>query len=365
MFSIKKSMNNNNSDIVFTQFTQADIFLNPEDQELAYRRRKDEEKTAIAWGTRKLLLTLVQFLTLFWDPSKVKNPVIVYAGAAPGISSGIASLLFPEVEFHMYDPMPFKVKATDKIHLYQSYFTDKTAKYWRKRQKKDKNVYFISDIRTADYTKAKNLDQNEEQIAEDMRRQMKWYQIIQPIKAQLKFRLPYTGGKRPETVNYLYGYIFKQAFAPQTSTETRLVPVENQMYEWTCMKYQSQLFYHNVNIRERYRYQNPFTRDYSNIDGEELTLDWDSSLECQIWMDYLFFRTGKIEYEAVKALSRFTTKKMNSGSKYKDTLEYLRKNPRAIKERNLKKRREDLDIVMVNEKADDDMLLLESLGIIF
>ena len=145
----------------FIPFVKKDIFLNPEYDETPYRRRNDEEKKCIHWGQRKLLLTVIQFLTLFWDPTQVPNPVVVYAGAAPGNNIGVISQLFPEVEFHLYDPRPFKIKPIEgKIYLYNQYFTNKDAEKWSDRS----DIYFISDIRTADYTKTKDLNQNESQI---------------------------------------------------------------------------------------------------------------------------------------------------------------------------------------------------------
>ena len=364
MLQNKQTQNGKENVFKTLVFTQKDLFLNPEDIETPYRRRKDDEKTAISWGQRKLLITLVQFLTYFWKVSEVPNPVIVYAGAAPGISIAIASLLFPEVTFHCYDPLPYKIKSTKKIKLYQDFFTDETAKYWGEQQKKDKNIFFISDIRTADYLLAKDLDDNESQIWGDMENQKRWHKIIKPVKSHLKFRLPYTGGNRPEEVKYLYGYLLKQPYAGQTSTESRLVPLDNDTETlWSCRKYQSQMFHHNIVVREKYKYLNPFTNDLTPLDGEELTNEWDYRAESQVWMDYLQVRTGKVDWTAVKALSRSATTKITEKRRYKDTLKYLRSHPRAIKDRNIKPSREDIDNVVIQMEQDEDLLLLESLGV--
>ena len=326
----------------YKDFTQSDLFLNPNDPEMEYRRRHDEEKVSIHWGQRKLLLTLIQFISLFWD-TKITKPIIVYAGAAPGTNIGFVSELFPEAEFHLYDPAPFKIKQSSKVHIYQQYFMDEDAKKWANRN----DVYFISDIRTADHTKAKDLDENEAQIQKDMEMQMRWFQIINPVQGHLKFRLPYTGGNRPPRVDYLYGYVFKQVFAPQTTTETRLVPVKgedgNWMFvSWSCKKYQEQMFYHNVVIREKFKYKNPFTHDQKPIDGMELTNDWDSRAEAQVWMDYLTKRKVPITEQNVVALSRLATKKLTENSKYKDTLHLIRSNPQRIKQRNVRRTRDNM-----------------------
>ena len=323
-------------------FDRKYLCISSSDPEMPYRRRKDEEKKSIRWGQRKLCLTLVQFLTLFWDPKKVPKPDVVYAGAAPGNNIAIVSQLFPEVEFHLYDPRPFKIKPTEKIHIYQQYFTDKTAREWANRS----DVYFVSDIRTADYTKEKNLDKNEEEILDDMMAQMRWYIIIGPVHGHFKLRPPYTGGNRPSEIEYLAGYIFKQPWAPQTSTEARLVPYKSadgsDMIMWSCQKYQDQMFHHNVVVREKHRYINPITNDKDNIDYPELLNDWDSTAETQIWIDYLNKRTGKAEPMSVKALSRLITHKITENSKYKDTLSILRSDPQSIKMRNIKTSRDGM-----------------------
>lgn len=313
-------------------FVQKDLFIDDDSEILKYRRRNDEEKRSVGFGQRKLLLILTQFLTYYL---KTENPVVVYAGAAPGTNIKIVAGLFPEVEWHLYDPAKFAIKSEPKIHIYRKCFTNKIAEQW-----KGKNVYFISDIRTADYTKTSNLDEYESQVLADMKMQRKWTEIIQPIRAHLKFRLPYAGGNRPKFVRYLDGIVLRQPWAPQTSTETRLIPVmENGKFlykSWNCEQYESQLFYHNVTVRETYKYKNPFTGGTEGVDEPELMSDWDSRCEVQIWMDYLQFRNAPVTQENVIALSRLATSKLIEKKKYKDTLEYLRKHPQAIKKRNLK-----------------------------
>ena len=346
------------------QFKRNDLTLNPEDPELPYRRRKDEEKKSIAYGQRKLMLTLVQFITNFWDPEVVPNPKLVYAGAAPGTNIGIVSTMFPEIEFHLYDPRPFKIKLSDKIKTYQQYFTNEDAQKWADRD----DIFFVSDIRTADYNKASDLDENEQQIMDDMQMQMEWYNIIKPVRGHLKFRLPYTGGNRPSHMEYLYGYVFKQCWAPQTSTETRLVPVYGNDGEpitklWNCQKYQDQMFYHNVIVRESFCYDNPFVQSDDNnnnetqyIDYPELLNDWDSRAETQILMDYIYKRVGKVGkhiQQMVIALSRMITTRLNEKSRYKDTLASLRANPQFIKKRNMKQTRDNMKEEIFHSKHHD------------
>ena len=297
--------------------------LKDDDPQEVYRRRNDEDKKSISWGQRKLLLSLISFLSNHC--MDVKNKVILYAGSAPGVNIGIVADMFPDFTWHLYDPCKFKLK-TDikrKIIIYQKRFTDLTAKYWA-----NKNIIFISDIRTADYTKINNLTENENQILSDMEMQKKWVEIIKPSRTQLKFRLNYTGDGRNEEMVYFDGLLYKQAWAPQTSSETRLViPSPELKYKtYDCKKYEYQMFYHNVTVREKEFFENDI------VDGKELVNDWDSCCEVEIWKNCL----GKDENNILD-LSQKATKLLTINRKYQDTLSYLRENPQAIKLRNFKK----------------------------
>ena len=310
------------------EFVKDEELLKEDDPEEPYRRRKNEEKKSISWGQRKLLMTTISFLSKHLHH---ENPVLVYAGSAPGVNIGIVSKLFPQVSWHLYDYAKFKLKTDldKRIFVYRKKFTDNVAKYWAEKQQKDGNIYFISDIRTADYTKVKNLNENEEQILFDMNLQKKWVEIIKPCKSFLKFRLPYAIPDIPIEIEYFNGIIYKQCYSPQTSTETRLI-VDNKLeYKiYSCEKYQSQMFHHNIVIREKIEYKNDC------LDEPELVNDYDSCCEVSIWKDYLEFMGEEITKERVIELSRDATRLLTKGRKYKDTLSYLRSNPRAIKDRN-------------------------------
>jgi len=320
----------------YKEYSVYDLYLDPVNspKKMYYELNKDE-KINLHWGQRKLLLVLLQFLNIFWDPEKVPIPKLVYAGAAPGINIPIVSMLYPEVEFHLYDPSEFKIKETDKIKIHQEYFTDDVARQWANRD----DVYFESDIRTITMKKGMNLDDHEKVIVENMNMQMNWYNIIKPVFGHLKFRLPFTGGNRPTKINYLYGYVFKQPWAPEVSIETRLVPLPNHgIVEWDTATYQNQMFYHNTEIRSKIKYYNPFGVGINNktpIDGPELLNDWDSVTEAMIIASYLKKRTGNFTPEQVNSISRLLTAKINEGLKYKNTLEQRRAWARKPKTRDM------------------------------
>ena len=309
------------------RFEARDETLNEDDEQLEYRRRRDDEKTCVSYGQRKLLLSLVSFLSK--HTKNLASPLLVYAGAAPGLNISIATHLFPNFEWHLYDPARFAISTDVKrnVFVYQKYFDDETAKYWAERRK-DRHLIFISDIRTADYTKAKDLNENEDNIEFDMRMQRTWVEILRPEITQLKFRLSYVLDEREKEYEYFDGIIYKQCFAPQTSTETRLVFAEISLKKYDCEKYERQLFFHNAVTREKTKFLN------EEADGIELVDDWDCSCEVNIWKDYLIFLGKEVTKEEILTLSTEATKLLNVNKKQADTLSYLRSNPRIIKNRN-------------------------------
>ena len=185
-------------------FTKDDETFYPGHPELAYRRRTGEDRLSVHWGQRKLILAVVQFFIYFWDTiSQIETPKVVYAGAAPGTNINLLVKMFPNFEWHLYDPRAvWKIKPSERVNIYTQYFTDETAEEWANRD----DVLFLSDIRivTDEFTQMLGSDMmysqeeysritrgQEERIMSDMRMQEQWYRIIKPVLASLKFRLPY------------------------------------------------------------------------------------------------------------------------------------------------------------------------------
>jgi hypothetical protein len=186
----------------------------------------------------------------------------------------------------LYDPSKFKIKGTDKIKLYHQIFTDEDAKKWSHTP-----VYFISDIRTADFHTL-TQEENEDMIMNDLRLQEQWVLKMKPCHSSLKFRLPYAidkvFDKYGKTIEYLGGHCFYQPWAPQTSTETRLVVTQVDSRKlWNLKQFESQLFHFNSVIREKVRYRSPFYLDETPCLGKRHINDFDSRYTCQVLLDYL------------------------------------------------------------------------------
>jgi hypothetical protein len=209
---------------------------------IPYRRRKNELKTVLHWGQRKLLIGEIEFLIANVACQDISHTV-VYAGASPGYHITFLSKLFPSVTFELYDTSEFLVKATEKIKLHNESFTDNIAKYYTNR-----NILFISDIRNlemSDHFEDRKFVEN--LVRQDMNNQAKWVKIMKPLKAILKFRLPWN----TEKTKYLKGEITLPVWGPQTTTETRLIVSGNyeEEIEYDNRLYESEMFCFNTVTR--------------------------------------------------------------------------------------------------------------------
>lgn len=270
------------------QFHPESLFLSDDSPTEQYIPGKIE-KVTLHYGQLKLLINDMFMLLYFWDPKEVPEPTLLSIGAASGQHYSILAHLFPAVKFIFYDPAEFAITQSqmDYIHgpgrfiIHRQYFTDEVAAQYAGR----KDIFLTSDIRRGDVMgEAEETELNNRVIQEDMNMQMKWVEIVDPVWAMLKFRLPYIntdaeGNMTDILVEYLDGYLLKQPFAPYKSTETRLFPVKRDgVYvkrKWSSILHQDQCYWHNRYAR-RERYLNPFTLKDEPIKGEDLPNDYDS-----------------------------------------------------------------------------------------
>lgn len=256
-----------------------------------YKRRTKEVKTVLHWGQRKLLLTEIEFLTLYFkkvNPNETreepqKELYVIYAGSAPGTHILYLSKLFPNVHFELYDPREFSRKCYGNamINTYVQYFTDETAKEWISENHPDKTILLISDIRTGE-PETQTPDMVEQRVSIDHDWQKTWYYIIKPEMAMFKFRLPWDDGK----TEYLDGDIYIQPYPPPTSTETRLIVGKSAgLKTYNNRQYEEQLFYFN-----NYTRPSNFENILSGIESGKkygLSNNYDSSSEVHILEQYL------------------------------------------------------------------------------
>ncbi len=206
-----------------------------------YRERKHK-------GQYKLYLSEVDFLTDYVR----YNSLVIYVGAAAGhhINDLYDNFKHMNLVYHLYDINLFNSELFKKenIKIFNQFFTDEDClKY-----KKFSDILFISDIRNSDIA---NKDLNATNIVfDDMSFQMNWVLKINPRASMLKFRLPYTSDV---PVEYLDGEIRLQAYAPDSTTECRLVsekPFKMKIY--IPSDHENRMFYLNKIIRRWYDYDN-------------------------------------------------------------------------------------------------------------
>jgi hypothetical protein len=264
----------------------------------SYFRRKYYEKTSVKYGQLKLLTTEIQFFNKYWNPEIVASPLCVYVGSAPGIHLIPLLKMYPQITFHLYDPRDvfdkqlYDKEFSSRVSIFVKFFTSDDAVKYSGRN----DVYFISDIRSSDYNRDNSETEeskkiNEALVKEDLTRQAEWVEIIQPVKAHLKFRLPFQepyDWVEKETL-YFDGDVYKQAWAPQTSTETRLVPdLKAVKRKWNNKMYEDMLFYHNNVVRQHANFINVLNQNNeSYLEELGLTQDYDSTVFIQTLKEYV------------------------------------------------------------------------------
>lgn len=334
---------------------------------MTYRRRTNEIRKSVHWGQRKLLISEILFLSLFYKKEKYPNGIIVvYAGSAPGHHLIVLMDMFKNIKWELYDPRDINsdVLARKNVTGYKKYFLNEDAEKYSGLD----NVFFICDIRSADSNKneedafkkylghLRNADFNESnyhespdylkykdlidkarkeasiqtelEILQDMKMQEKWTKIINPVQSYLKFHLPYVIDKDAvNQTNYFKGHIFWQTWEGPSSTETRLIPVKdsNGNFQYTTydnLIYEENCFYHNFIVREKLRFLNPLTGEETYVDEPHLLDDYDSCNEALVLKMYLRSKGLASEEDlAVKVveLSRIITTKLLKHAKAEGT----------------------------------------------
>lgn len=219
-------------------------FINDLPNVLDYRTTSFvEKKDKLHRGQYKLYLSEIDFLT---DYARY-NSLVIYVGAAAGhhINDLYDNFKHFNLKYHLYDTNYFDsmLHTKENITLFHEYFTDDHCQKYLEYP----DVLFISDIRNMEV-----LSANRDVVPEDMTFQMDWVLKINPRACMLKFRLPYDSD---ECVEYLDGEVRLQAYAPNSSTECRLVatkPYKKRMYD--SKDNEKRMFYLNKIIRQWYDY---------------------------------------------------------------------------------------------------------------
>jgi SAM-dependent methyltransferase len=257
-----------------------------------YHRCDKYIKNNLHWGQRKLLLSEIEFLTLFYKSDTYRktpeNPIyVIYAGSSPGAHIKYLWTLFPEVFFVLYDPREFDPSITGKfsanhIHTHVQLFLDETASDWQSVDHQDKHVLLVSDIRTAE-PETMTSDEVERHIYQDNQMQKQWWYIMEPAMAMFKFRLPWD----EKTTEYPEGDIYLQIFPPLSSTESRLIvhDPKSPMKKYDHKEYEERMC--RFNTVERSQEYNNILEDIQLEKKEGLTNQYDCAGEIQVLENYI------------------------------------------------------------------------------
>lgn len=284
--------------IIGQQFKRDDLLmaksaadLNTIKTPIIYRSGKQYENMLFSFnflhhGQRKLFNTELYLLSKYLKTHNAKANVI-YAGAAAGNHFPYLSSLFPNVDFYLYDPAKFAIKETNRIHIYNEFFTDDVATSWgpggNMSAKHGDADFFLCDIRVD--ISDKSDEDREAQVTEDMNRQLAWAKLVKPKKASmLKFRPPYVSNAQLE---YLPGHILWQTWPPKASGETRLITEYKQFDKplviYNVGTYENLAAYHNIVERSYSRYTDlPLFNMVPGYNG-----GWDCRAEAETWIMYL------------------------------------------------------------------------------
>jgi hypothetical protein len=262
---------------------------------LPWNQKPPRPPQSTSWGQFKLLVEEIQFLTLYWDPVKVPKPMLIYIGSAIGTHIDTLVRMFPNFTYNLFDPRPHDpvLECCPEVKIHQKFFTNDDAKVYAGRN----DVFLIVDVRGSDYTRAvrasKEVDMANEKIAwNNMLEQQSWVKIMKPVRASLKFRLPYAHDfvkAEGPTRTYLDGLVYLQPWGLRKTSEARLVPhTDLRTREWNYENYEAMMHNHNVKVRDGMSFLNPLTDDQTPI-APKLGLynDFDSAITTVIIMEYL------------------------------------------------------------------------------
>lgn len=325
--------------------------------EISYVPGTNLFRTSRHIGQRKLFLSELQFgCDIMEDAPGGEDPVVIYAGAAPGNHTGFLSKLFPRFRFILVDPNPFRIVGVRPVYLrtettavmydegvemirralvddtgarvfiIAGLFTHDLARATRDVAG-DRAVYFISDIRTN--VTGGEADPDTADILWNSAQQLNWTLEMKPRLSMFKFRHPFyvedpkyldkiasipyiaeeferalqngvdfIANARERRLEFFDGEVRLQAFAGPSSTETRLVTDGTRIVDWgTPEEYENRFFYFNNVDRPWVAHRN---------ENADLSIGFDHCNDCalenSLWKRYLASQDGRTRTAVARLL---------------------------------------------------------------
>jgi hypothetical protein len=258
-------------------FTDKDYLLNPTDSQLKYDETVNLKRINQHYGQLKLFLSHIKLLLHYRD-AKIKNTVLLYIGALPGKNLFYISEMFPDVHFELYDKKEDRedvdIKDYDDLLIEKAKNDKSNVKLFYKyfdetdyHKYKGKDLILCSDIRSLEHS-VKDVKKVNDTLESDQELQKKWVNDLKPRIAYLKFRVPYPSKGSPDLYSYLDGHIFKQPYAPTSSSEMRLLVTDpDSKKDWSKIKFEEQTFYHSLKVRST-KYLDPCTMKSKTDDNK-------------------------------------------------------------------------------------------------
>lgn len=253
-------------------------------------------------------------------PKSTDVPIVVYAGAG-GTGQHLLFLckLFQGVCFHCYDMSEYDANLRDEVEagrypnlfLHQALFGDEQCDAFAYLSRESgHSVYLISDIRSAG--KQMSFEEFEDRVHEDNEMQYDWVERIRPVKAHLKWRMPYT---RTEARIVEPCEFMLQPWAGSESGEVRQVvrrPPRDEAYRYGSMtidEFENRMMVMHTAVKPYACYESPLpcsgfypydedeVRLEESLDNVGLGMDrcWNCTYEVVCWCVYLGFERSRID----------------------------------------------------------------------
>jgi len=229
-----------------------------------YIKDQFEHLSELHSGQRKLLLSEIDFLTRYYSKYDSGTKYLLYIGASPGYHINYLDILFPELNYILYDKVDTGVNLKKNITFINGYFDDQEAEKY-----KNKNIFLVCDIRNLNIKKQDDIKYQDQIIYEDMEFQKRWCDIIKPKASLLKFRVSW----ETPISTYLDGVIYFQIWSGQNSIEMRLVPdLDKKLKNYDNKNIEEVLFYYNLHTRREKNSSYPCIGNYheSAVEGDIL-----------------------------------------------------------------------------------------------
>lgn len=167
-----------------------------------------------------------------------KKPFVVSINPSSIAHYELLSRMFPNVTFHVWNPLVFHESDSKRIKLYSNMpnAQDLERKYSRK-EKYLGNTYLISHL---DSGRDASFDELEEYNLSDLQDQNAFCRAVSFVDSSLRFRLPIPSEEYKQ-VSYLSGCVYTIPYKKTTSLDLILYPSKNddkwEVYDYNVAEY--------------------------------------------------------------------------------------------------------------------------------